>query len=91
MVYALLPYFDSKSRKSGKLDNADDPHSRRAKKQKFSQHAGRLADINYAENNTIETNVDNVDTESQDTSFSEESASGPIHVSLTVGYFINSK
>ncbi|KAB5577215.1 hypothetical protein PHYPO_G00207360 [Pangasianodon hypophthalmus] len=67
-----------KSRKSGKLDNADDPHIRNVKKQKFDQHANRVTDINYAEKKTVETNMDNVDTESQDTSFSEETASGPI-------------
>lgn len=87
MFYAFLPYFDSKSKKSGKLDSAADPHIRSVKKQKFD--ASRVTDVNYAEE--TETNVDDVDTESQDTSFSEETASGPIQVSPTVDYCINSK
>lgn len=61
------------------------------KKQKFDQHANKVTDINYAEKKTVETNVENVDTESQDTSFSEETASGPIQVSPTVEYCISSE
>ncbi|KAF4087092.1 hypothetical protein AMELA_G00091760 [Ameiurus melas] len=67
-----------KSRKLGKFDNADDTHIRNVKKQKFDQHASRVPVNNYAEMKTIETNVDNMDTESQDTSFNEEATSGPI-------------
>lgn len=90
MIYAFLPYFDSKSRKSGKLDNTDDPRIKSVKKQKFDQHSSRVTNTNFAEKKNIDTNVDNVDTESQDTSFSEETASGPIQVSPTVDYCINS-
>lgn len=61
------------------------------KKQKFDQHANKITDINYAEKKTVETNVENVDIESQDTSFGEETASGPIQVSLTVEYGVNSE
>lgn len=72
-------YFDSKSKKSGKLDNA----MQSVRKQKFNQHASRVTDPHYSEKNTIETNVDN---ESEDTSFSEEAASGPTKVSPTIDY-----
>ncbi|KAF5895297.1 stress response protein NST1-like isoform X4, partial [Clarias magur] len=51
-----------KSRKAGTLDNADVPHIRNVKR--------RVSDVNHAE--------DNVDTESQHTSFSEETVPGPI-------------
>ncbi|KAM9487228.1 uncharacterized protein KIAA2012 homolog [Clarias gariepinus] len=60
----------SQSRKAGKLDKADDPHIRNEKRQ--------VSDVNYAGEKTVEPNVDNVDTESQHTSFSEETVSGPI-------------
>ncbi|XP_058246804.1 uncharacterized protein KIAA2012 [Hemibagrus wyckioides] len=66
----------AKSRKSGKLDAADDPHMSNMKKQKLKRHANRVTDMDYAENKSIDSNVD---TESQDTSFSEETASGPTH------------
>lgn len=76
MFYAFPPYFNSKSRKAGKLDKADDPHIRNEKRQ--------VSDVNYAGEKTVEPNVDNVDTESQHTSFSEETVSGPIQVSPTL-------
>lgn len=60
---------------------------RSVKKQKFDQHASRVTDTNYAEKKTKATNVNNVDTESQDTSYSEETASGSIQVSPTVDYY----
>ncbi|KAK3543554.1 hypothetical protein QTP70_023881 [Hemibagrus guttatus] len=66
----------AKSKKSGKLDDTDDPHTSNVKKQKFKRHANRVTDMDYAENKSIDSNVD---TESQDTSFSEETASGPVH------------
>lgn len=61
------------------------------KKQRFKRHANRVTDMDYAENESIDSNVD---TESQDTSFSEETkatASGPTHVSLTVDYCTSSE
>ncbi|XP_027020552.2 uncharacterized protein LOC113654540 isoform X1 [Tachysurus fulvidraco] len=66
-----------KPRKSGKLDNADDPHMSNVKKQKITRHANRDTDVD-AENMAMELNVDSTDTESQDTSFSNEKDSGPI-------------
>ncbi|XP_046694900.1 uncharacterized protein KIAA2012 homolog isoform X1 [Silurus meridionalis] len=62
-----------KSKKTGKLDNAEDQHIRNVKKQKSDQHGSRGTHINYAEKTDADTNED---TESQDTSFIEETASG---------------
>lgn len=58
------------------------------KKQRFKRHANRVTDMDYAENESIDSNVD---TESQDTSFSEETASGSTLVSLTVDYCTSSE
>lgn len=87
MLNAFLPYFDSKSKISGKLGNA----MQSVRKQKFNQHASRVTDPYYSEKKSIETNEDNVDKESEDTNFSEETASGPTKVSPTVDYCIHSK
>lgn len=60
------------------------------KKQKITRHANRVTDVD-AENMAMELNVDSTDTESQDTSFSNETDSGPMQVSHCLDSCINSE
>lgn len=85
MFSAFLLYFDSNSKKSDKSGNKDDPQIRNVRKQRFDRHANK---VYSAKNEAVETNVNN---ESQDTCFNEETGSDPVQVSPAVDYCINSK